>query len=485
MSRFVDDLLLLAKAERSRLPALGRGRARRADRRAARRRPQALGAARLARSRRAGEACCIADRQRLTQAVMGLAQNAVQHTRGRRRDLDRLARGRRRGARCGSATRARASRPRTRRASSSASPAAVGSRRAPRAPGSGSPIVRAIAEAHGGRVELTSQPGAGRHLHRRRAGRPAAVRPEVARMSRILIAEDEPRIAVVPRQGPARRGFTTTVVRRRRPRRSRSPATTDVRPADPRHRPARAGRLRGAARAARRGIERLPVLMLTARDEVDDTVTGLELGADDYVTKPFVFDELLARVRARLRERARASSPRWCSRRAGLTLDLRTRRAAVGRQRGRADGPGVRAAGDVPAPPRPGAQPRAAALARLGLRLRPGLERRRRLRRLPAPQARLRALRDRARHGLPLRHLARLAGRDLGEHLVDERQALQRVLDVVAEAEPDPLLQTRTSSPGTSSTLCSVRMRSTSSVALDRQVVLRVRDRAGGRDAPR
>lgn len=47
----------------------------------------------------------------------------------------------------------------------------------------------------------------------------------------------------------------------------------------------------------------VPVIMLTARDDVDDKVRALELGADDYVTKPFAFDELLARVRALLRRR--------------------------------------------------------------------------------------------------------------------------------------------------------------------------------------
>src|SRR5687768_5494989 len=51
----------------------------------------------------------------------------------------------------------------------------------------------------------------------------------------------------------------------------------------------------------RRRGNRSPVLMLTARDGVDDRVRGLDLGADDYLVKPFEFDELLARVRALLR----------------------------------------------------------------------------------------------------------------------------------------------------------------------------------------
>jgi DNA-binding response OmpR family regulator len=73
--------------------------------------------------------------------------------------------------------------------------------------------------------------------------------------------------------------------------------------------------------------ERLPVIVLTARDAVPDRVTGLELGADDYVTKPFSFEELLARVRARLRDDRNEESTML---RAGdVTLDLRTRRADV------------------------------------------------------------------------------------------------------------------------------------------------------------
>jgi two-component system, OmpR family, response regulator MprA len=54
-------------------------------------------------------------------------------------------------------------------------------------------------------------------------------------------------------------------------------------------------------RRLRRDGRRVPILMLTARDEVENRVAGLDAGADDYVTKPFALDELLARVRALLR----------------------------------------------------------------------------------------------------------------------------------------------------------------------------------------
>ena len=76
----------------------------------------------------------------------------------------------------------------------------------------------------------------------------------------------------------------------------------------------------------RAGGSNVPVIILTARDEVDDRVRGLDLGADDYVTKPFVFEELLARVRARLRG---ATAPLALEVR-GITLDLRTRAATAG-----------------------------------------------------------------------------------------------------------------------------------------------------------
>ncbi len=60
----------------------------------------------------------------------------------------------------------------------------------------------------------------------------------------------------------------------------------------------------GQAVCARvRAKSRVPIIMLTAKDRIADRVSGLDLGADDYVSKPFSIEELLARVRARLRER--------------------------------------------------------------------------------------------------------------------------------------------------------------------------------------
>src|SRR6476660_3669993 len=64
---------------------------------------------------------------------------------------------------------------------------------------------------------------------------------------------------------------------------------------------------------------RTPILMLTARDAVDDRVAGLDCGADDYLTKPFDFKELLARLRALLRRSAELRPP--VAKVADLTLD--------------------------------------------------------------------------------------------------------------------------------------------------------------------
>jgi DNA-binding response OmpR family regulator len=77
----------------------------------------------------------------------------------------------------------------------------------------------------------------------------------------------------------------------------------------------------------RRENERIPVVILTARENVRDTVAGFEGGADDYITKPFRFQELLARVRVRLRGER---NPAVTTIRVGdMKLDLRTKQVLV------------------------------------------------------------------------------------------------------------------------------------------------------------
>ena len=76
-------------------------------------------------------------------------------------------------------------------------------------------------------------------------------------------------------------------------------------------------------RRLRRSGSRVPILMLTARDEVENRVAGLDAGADDYVTKPFALEELIARVRALLRRASSGSGETL--RFADLELDPGTR----------------------------------------------------------------------------------------------------------------------------------------------------------------
>ena len=82
----------------------------------------------------------------------------------------------------------------------------------------------------------------------------------------------------------------------------------------------------------RRSGNALPVLFLTARDQVEDRVKGLELGADDYLVKPFAFSEFLARVRTLLR-RGKGTIEPTVLRIADLELDLMRRRAQRGGHR--------------------------------------------------------------------------------------------------------------------------------------------------------
>ena len=83
-------------------------------------------------------------------------------------------------------------------------------------------------------------------------------------------------------------------------------------------------------RRIRDGGSTLPVIILTARDSVADTIAGLEGGADDYMPKPFSFGELLARIRLRLRTSGNGPTEPADSITVGdISLDMRTRRVAI------------------------------------------------------------------------------------------------------------------------------------------------------------
>jgi DNA-binding response OmpR family regulator len=144
-------------------------------------------------------------------------------------------------------------------------------------------------------------------------------------MSRILIAEDERRIAAFLEKGLRANGFSTDL-------------------AEDGHEALRLARsgifdllvldlaLPGkdgfeVLRELREADQRLPVVILTARDSVNDMVAGLESGADDYIAKPFSFEEFLARVRARLRSE-RTAEPTVLEV-DEVSLDLRTRQVVT------------------------------------------------------------------------------------------------------------------------------------------------------------
>jgi DNA-binding response OmpR family regulator len=142
-------------------------------------------------------------------------------------------------------------------------------------------------------------------------------------MTRILIAEDEERIVAFLDKGLRANGYTVIAVG------SGSDAEALARDDSfdlmilDLGLPGRDGR--AVLRAIRSRGERLPVIVLTARDGVDDTVGSLEQGADDYVTKPFRFEELLARIRLRLRAEPAAETTILTA--GAVSLDLRSRRA--------------------------------------------------------------------------------------------------------------------------------------------------------------
>ncbi len=122
--------------------------------------------------------------------------------------------------------------------------------------------------------------------------------------ARILVVEDEPGIAGFVRRGLIYEGFDVAVVADGKAAlRTLADARPDLMILDvmlPEIDGLEVCRRVRAVEAAD-SLRPMPILMLTARDAVPDRVAGLELGADDYLVKPFAFDELLARVRAILR----------------------------------------------------------------------------------------------------------------------------------------------------------------------------------------
>jgi DNA-binding response OmpR family regulator len=146
-------------------------------------------------------------------------------------------------------------------------------------------------------------------------------------MNRVLIAEDEPRLVSFLEKGLRANGFVTTAVGDG----DRAAALArdddfDLLILDV-GLPGRDG-FAVLSDLRERG-QRLPVILLTARDDVRDKVAGLDGGADDYVTKPFRFEELLARVRVQLRGGGAQESETELAA-GGIVLDLRARRARAG-----------------------------------------------------------------------------------------------------------------------------------------------------------
>ncbi|MEM7650384.1 MAG: response regulator transcription factor, partial [Cyanobacteria bacterium P01_A01_bin.70] len=149
-------------------------------------------------------------------------------------------------------------------------------------------------------------------------------------MNRILIAEDNPHIVDFLKAGLKAHGFTTLVVE------DGHQAVELARGEDfdllilDLGLPGKDGL--EVLQAVRGQGECLPIIVLTARDGVDDTVTALEGGANDYMTKPFRFEELLARIKVQLRDRRPPAnvSPSGSRLEVGhLSLDLLTRQAWV------------------------------------------------------------------------------------------------------------------------------------------------------------
>ena len=124
-------------------------------------------------------------------------------------------------------------------------------------------------------------------------------------MPRVLVVEDEPNIADVVRRGLIYQGFDVDVAHNG----ARGLETARDHPPDVVILDLMLPDMDGVEVCKRlRAAGEVPIIMLTARDGLSDKVQGLEAGADDYITKPFEFDELVARIKAALRRRSAAGS---------------------------------------------------------------------------------------------------------------------------------------------------------------------------------
>jgi DNA-binding response OmpR family regulator len=145
-------------------------------------------------------------------------------------------------------------------------------------------------------------------------------------VSRILIVEDEPRFASFLEKGLTANGYVTSVASDG----TSASAIADDEDFDLVILDLGLPDIDGldVLRLMRRRGATIPVIILTARDDTTDKVAGLDAGASDYITKPFSLEELLARVRARLRDEQRVEPTVLEA--GDVALDLRTRRAMVG-----------------------------------------------------------------------------------------------------------------------------------------------------------
>jgi two-component system response regulator MprA len=148
-------------------------------------------------------------------------------------------------------------------------------------------------------------------------------------MSTILIVEDEAEIAGYLRRGLTFEGYTVEIA-------SDGRQALDIAREQPPDLVVLDLMLPGidgleVARRLRAASD-VPIIMLTARDAIPDRVAGLEAGADDYLIKPFAFEELLARIRVQLRRRQREDSA-TVLRYGPLTMDLAAHEVTIGDRR--------------------------------------------------------------------------------------------------------------------------------------------------------